>query len=157
MKRLAVAFVSGTLFAVGLAVSGLTQPAKVLGFLDVTGDWDPSLALVMVGAIAVNAVAWVIAGRRASAGVGPGLPPAPRRSLDAPLLTGAAIFGVGWGLSGFCPGTAIASAFAGRGAALVFVPAMLAGMGLYKLVAAGRAAGPDETGAPAPASSACAS
>jgi uncharacterized membrane protein YedE/YeeE len=166
VKQLLVAFLSGILFAVGLAVAGMTQPAKVAGFLDVAGNWDPSLAFVMIGAIAVNAVGWLVARRRAAASIGPGLPPAPSRRLDVPLIGGAAVFGIGWGLSGFCPGPALETAFTGGRAALVFAPAMLAGMGLYRLVAPKlvRALGPvrppapkDETGRAASTASACAS
>ena len=152
MKQVLVAFASGLLFAAGLAISGMTLPTKVVGFLDVGGDWDPSLAFVMMGAIAVNAVGWLVARRRAAAATGPALPSAPSSKLDGALLGGAALFGIGWGVSGFCPGPALESAFTGSRAALVFVPAMLAGMGLYRLAVRKRVAR-DETGrAPACAS-----
>lgn len=128
MKRAPIAILSGALFGIGLGVSGMTRPTKVLGFLDAAGDWDPSLAFVMMAAVGVHAVAVVIAKRR-------GRPVASARFhwteqtlLDAPLLTGAALFGVGWGLGGFCPGPALATAASGNLAAIAFVAAMIVGM-----------------------------
>ena len=123
------AFVAGLLFGVGLLVSGMTQPSKVLGFLDVTGDWDPSLAFVMVGAIAVHAP---FARRALRPRARPVLAEAfdlPRRQgVDGPLLAGAAIFGVGWGVSGYCPGPALVSlASLASLSTAVFVAAMVAG------------------------------
>jgi len=155
VKSLAVAFFSGLLFAAGLAVAGMTEPAKVVGFLDVGGDWDPSLALVMLGAIAVSAAGWLAARRRSTRPGGVALPVAPSARLDLPLLGGSAIFGVGWGLSGFCPGPALVSAFVGGRAALFFAPAMLVGMGLYR-IAPRRVATTDEVGRPPASASACA-
>lgn len=131
----ALVLLAGALFAVGLAVSGMTEPAKVIGFLDVTGNWDPSLAFVMVGALGVYAAAyhgWAVKMAR------PFL--APRFSLprltaiDAPLIAGAAIFGIGWGLAGFCPGPALVAFGAGTNAALWFVPAMIAGMLIHQMI-----------------------
>ena len=114
MRAVLVAFVAGTLFGLGLTISRMIDPAKVLGFLDVTGNWDPSLALVMVGALAVMATAYRIAGARA----GPLLTGAfripTRRDVDSRLVTGAVIFGVGWGLVGFCPGPAVSGLALGR-------------------------------------------
>ena len=123
----ALAFGCGLLFALGLGLSGMTQPAKVTGFLDVTGAWDPSLAFVMAGALAVFAPAYWLSRRRAVA--------ASERGLDARLVGGAALFGLGWGLSGFCPGPAIVSLGGASRAALVFVPAMLLGMAIHAFVA----------------------
>ena len=128
----AVAFLSGAVFAVGLGLSGMTQPAKVVGFLDVRGTWDPSLAFVMIGAIAVH----LVFALRAKAGGAPVLAdryhlPTERR-LDARLLVGAALFGAGWGISGFCPGPAVVSLVACKTGTLAFVGAMLAGMVLYR-------------------------
>ena len=129
---------AGALFGLGLAVSGMTQPAKVIGFLDVLGAWDPSLAFVMLGAIGVYTAAY-----RGLAVKMPRPLFAPRFSLptltaiDAPLLAGAAIFGVGWGLGGFCPGPALVALGAGAPAALWFVPAMVVGMLLHRAVRPG--------------------
>ena len=134
-----VAFVSGVVFAIGLGLSGMTQPAKVVGFLDVTGDWDPSLAFVMMGAIAVH----MLFALRAKAGGVPVLADhydlPTKRGLDPKLLIGAALFGAGWGVSGFCPGPAVVSLVALKTGTLAFVGAMLAGMGLFTLSRAGRA------------------
>ena len=122
------AFVAGLLFAAGLGVGGMTQPAKVLGFLDVTGNWDPSLACVMLGAIAVHATStrWIL---RRPAPLFAAHFVLPRRTdVDARLVIGAALFGAGWGLVGYCPGPAVTALGAGVPAAVAFVPAMLAGM-----------------------------
>lgn len=119
---------SGALFSSGLIVSGMTDPAKVLAFLDFGGDWDPSLMLVMAGAVAVYFVAHRILLRRRPARA---LSVAPR-AVDARLLSGAALFGVGWGLSGLCPGPALVSVGAGAVSALAFVAAMGAGMLVHR-------------------------
>jgi uncharacterized membrane protein YedE/YeeE len=126
-----VALAAGIVFAAGLAISGMTSPAKVSGFLDVAGRWDPSLALVMLGAVAVYFVAARLAQRRAQPILGGEFLRA-GGAVDARLVTGAALFGVGWGLSGFCPGPAIVALGAGARAALWFVPAMVAGMILHR-------------------------
>ncbi|TAK21132.1 MAG: YeeE/YedE family protein [Myxococcaceae bacterium] len=135
MKRNAAAFGAGALFAVGLALSGMTRPSKVVGFLDLAGDWDASLAFVMMGAIAVHFVAYRVVLRR----------PAPlfdgrfhlptRKDIDLRLVLGAALFGVGWGLGGYCPGPGLVSAAAGSPGALVFVVGMTAGMLIEQAVA----------------------
>lgn len=125
MKNL-VGFGCGLVFSVGLAVSGMTQPSKVIGFLDVGGAWDPSLALVMGGALAVLFLARLVTPRRPL--FEPAFPSLRKGSVDARLVAGAAIFGVGWGLSGFCPGPAIVSLGAGVHGALVFAAAMVVGM-----------------------------
>lgn len=124
------AFTAGVIFAVGLVLSGMVRPSKVQGFLDVAGVWDPSLGFVMAGAIGVHAIAHVFARRRGAPFAALGFPTYLTR-LDAPLLAGAAIFGVGWGLSGYCPGPALISAGAGVREAAWFLPAMLAGMWLH--------------------------
>ncbi len=132
MKQLVVAFVSGALFAVGLAVSGMTDPQKVIGFLDVTGAWDPSLALVMVGAIGVHTVAarWAL---RAPAPLVARDFALPKNTKIAPrLVFGAALFGLGWGASGFCPGPALVDLAAPTRGVLTFVAAMVAGLLAYK-------------------------
>lgn len=122
------AFACGLVFALGLVLGGMTQPSKVVGFLDVTGAWDPSLALVMGGALGTHALLrrWVM--RRPAPLLDTSFHVPSRSDLDARLLAGAAIFGVGWGLGGFCPGPALVSFGAGTHAAVVVVPAMLAGM-----------------------------
>ena len=134
MNRWLVPLASGVLFGIGLVISGLTLPAKVVGFLDVAGAWDPSLAFVMGGAIAVHFVAYRLVPRMPSPLFGGSFPLPSRRDVDTPLLAGAALFGVGWGLAGFCPGPGLVSLPAAGARALVFVAAMLAGMGLYRFV-----------------------
>ena len=123
----AVALVSGALFSVGLALSGMTRAEKVLGFLDFFRRWDPSLVFVMGGAIAVHATAWRLLQGRDTPLLGERFLVPTRRDLDARLLVGAALFGVGWGLAGFCPGPGLASLATGAPRALLFVAAMLAG------------------------------
>ncbi len=135
MKRLAAAFVSGCVFALGLGISGMTQPSKVVGFLDFFGHWDPSLALVMIGAIAVYFVAWRLIVRRPAPLFTPRFVLPGRTAIDRPLLAGAAIFGAGWGLGGFCPGPAIVSLASGSGTVILFVLAMVTGMYLHSLIA----------------------
>lgn len=132
MKRGLVAFTAGAIFSAGLCVSEMTQPSKVLAFLDFTGNWDPSLAFVMIGAIAVAALAFRLAARRPAPIVGDRFHlPERRAPIDARLLSGAALFGVGWGLSGLCPGPALTSLGSGQIGSLVFVTAMVAGMVLH--------------------------
>ena len=138
MKSEASALLSGTLFGAGLALSQMTNPAKVIGFLDVTGAWDPSLAFVM-GAALVVATGGQIVQRRRVRGAGPSLTTrpgspsgGPGAGIDARLLGGAALFGIGWGLAGFCPGPALASLVDGAPRVLLFVASMLAGMTLFR-------------------------
>jgi uncharacterized membrane protein YedE/YeeE len=119
---------SGFLFAVGLVLSGMIRPDKVTAFLDVAGPWDPSLALVMAGAVGVYALAFRLSKRMRNPLFASSFPREPERGVDGRLLIGAAIFGVGWGLSGFCPGPALVDFGAGASAAWWFVPAMIAGM-----------------------------
>ena len=109
MIRGAIAFVSGLLFAVGLAVSGMTQPAKVIGFLDIAGAWDASLAFVMIGALAVHLIAYRIAARAKAPLFAKAFELPTATALDRRLILGSAIFGVGWGLAGYCPGPVLAS------------------------------------------------
>jgi uncharacterized membrane protein YedE/YeeE len=134
MKRTdLVAFVAGVVFAVGLGISGMTQPSKIIHFLDFTGGWDPSLAFVMVGAIGVH----VMFARRAKRTTAPWFAPSfalpLATGLDRRLLLGAAMFGVGWGTAGYCPGPAIVSVVTLDPTALSFVAAMLAGMVIHWL------------------------
>ena len=131
MKRLAVAFAAGLLFAIGLGISGMTHPAKVLAFLDFTGDWDPSLALVMGGGVVVNLVFFQLALRRGAPLLSPSFSLPSVTRVDGALVGGAALFGVGWGLGGFCPGPAIASAVTGAAPVVAFVVAMLASMAIF--------------------------
>lgn len=129
VRRLA-GFASGLVFGLGLVLGGMSQPAKVLGFLDVSGAWDPSLAFVMGGAIALAAPAFALARRRARAWSGDAMPGPVSRAVDARLVLGAALFGAGWGLAGYCPGPALVALGGGQLDALWFAGAMLAGMAL---------------------------
>ncbi|MCP3021736.1 DUF6691 family protein [Cupriavidus basilensis] len=132
LSSLLISLASGLVFGLGLILAGMANPDKVLGFLDLAGRWDPSLALVMGGAIAVGVVAFGIARRRAVSLLGlPMQLPAPRR-IDRRLLGGSLLFGVGWGLAGICPGPALVLLGAGAWQGAVFVLAMLAGMALFE-------------------------
>ena len=134
MKGAALAVFAGAVFAIGLAVGGMTIPAKVTGFLDVGGAWDPTLALVMAGAIAVYAPVVRIVRRRHRPLASEQFHWPTPRMIDARLIGGAAIFGVGWGLSGYCPGPALTSIGSGAASALVFVAAMIAGIAVTRAV-----------------------
>lgn len=131
-------FASGLLFSVGLVVSGMTLPSKVVGFLDVTSGWDPSLALVMIGAIAVHSVLFRVIMRRPSPVLEATFAVPTRKDIDAPLVVGAALFGVGWAIGGVCPGPGIVSAASGAGLGVVFVISMIAGMSLHRVYDAAR-------------------
>jgi hypothetical protein len=132
MKTFVLAAVAGALFATGLVVGGMTVPAKVVGFLDVGGAWDPQLAFVMGGAVAVYAWLLRIIRRRSSPLVSDRFYWPAARTIDVRLVGGAAIFGVGWGLSGYCPGPALTSLAGGGSSAIVFVVAMLGGMAVTR-------------------------
>ena len=121
-------FVSGLVFGIGLILAGMTEPLKVKGFLDLAGAWDPSLALVMAGAIALGAVAFARARRRERSWTGAPMEIPTNRSVDRRLITGGVLFGVGWGIGGFCPGPALVALGSGMGSAGIFVAAMLIGM-----------------------------
>ncbi|TWG83104.1 hypothetical protein L602_003200000370 [Cupriavidus gilardii J11] len=125
---------AGLVFGIGLILSGMANPAKVLGFLDLAGRWDPSLALVMAGAIAVGLVGFTIARRRTVSWLGLDMKLPTSRQIDARLVGGSLLFGIGWGLAGFCPGPALVALGMGEPKAMVFVAAMLAGMGVYELL-----------------------
>lgn len=127
-------FIAGLVFGLGLLVSRMANPAKVLGFLDLAGAWDPSLAFVMVGAVAIGAVAFAIASRRTSSWLGMPMALPATRTIDGRLVGGSLLFGIGWGLAGFCPGPALVALGAGIGKAFVFVAAMLAGMLAFELL-----------------------
>jgi len=126
-------FLVGLIFGIGLILSGMTDPGKVIGFLDLFGAWDPSLALVMGGAIAVGVFAFATAKKRTATFLGGALHLPNSNDIDKRLLLGSLLFGAGWGLAGFCPGPAIVSLGAGQPKAAVFVLAMLAGMLLFEL------------------------
>jgi uncharacterized membrane protein YedE/YeeE len=133
MKTL-TSFVSGTLFGAGLAIAQMTNPAKVLAFLDVSGQWDPSLAFVMATALVISAIG--VRRKRAldrARGAASLWEPA-SGPIDTRLLVGSALFGIGWGIAGFCPGPAIASLVTGSGQVMLFVAAMIAGMGVHRLL-----------------------
>ena len=125
------AFAAGLVFGIGLIVSGMTDPGKVIGFLDLAGRWDPSLAFVMGGAILVGYFSFAAAGKRGRTFLGGAMALPTRRDIDARLVAGSAVFGVGWGLAGFCPGPALVALGAGIDQAALFVAAMLAGMVIY--------------------------
>lgn len=129
-----LAFVAGLVFGLGLIVAGMVNPAKILGFLDIAGKWDPSLALVMAGAIAVGLVAFALARRRTMSALGLPMQLPSASTVDARLVGGSLVFGIGWGLAGFCPGPAIVAIGAGYAKAAVFVVAMLLGMGAFELI-----------------------
>lgn len=125
-------FLVGLLFGIGLIVSGMTDPGKVLGFLDLFGAWDPSLALVMAGAIGVGVFGFALARKRTVTFLGGALRLPDSSQIDRPLVVGSLMFGAGWGLAGFCPGPAIVSLGSGQAKAAVFVVAMIAGMLLFE-------------------------
>lgn len=127
-------FAVGLLFGIGLILSGMTDPGKVIGFLDLFGNWDPSLALVMGGAIMVGVFAFAIAKKRTSTFLGGALHLPKSTDIDKRLVVGGLVFGAGWGLAGFCPGPALVSLGAGQPKAAVFVAAMLAGMYVFELL-----------------------
>lgn len=130
MSRLS-AFACGVLFGLGLLLAGMADPSKVLAFLDLAGAWDPSLALVMVAAIGVAALPMSLARRRSRALLGGAMQLPTRRDLDARLIGGSLLFGVGWGIAGICPGPALAILLSGHWQALLFVAAMLVGMLIF--------------------------
>ncbi|MGE7152424.1 YeeE/YedE family protein [Methylobacterium sp. NI91] len=134
MAKTVSAFAVGLLFGIGLLVSGMANPAKVLAFLDVTGRWDPSLAFVMAGAVAVSAAGYRVARRRGRPVLAPRLDIPTRRDLDPRLLVGAAVFGLGWGLAGLCPGPALTILTVVPAPAATFVAAMVVGMLMFRLV-----------------------
>lgn len=132
--KIAASFLAGLVFGLGLIVSGMTDPAKVLGFLDLAGAWDPSLALVMGGAVVVGLFAFAAARRRERSLLGAPMRLPAARTIDARLIAGAILFGAGWGLAGFCPGPGLVAMAMGYDKALVFVAAMAAGMAVYAWV-----------------------
>ena len=123
---------AGLVFGLGLIVSGMANPAKVLGFLDLGGAWDPSLALVMAGAVGVGTVAFAFTRRRTLSLLGSKMTLPTSRRIDRPLVVGSLLFGIGWGVAGFCPGPGLVGVGMGEVKAIIFVAAMLAGMGLFE-------------------------
>jgi len=133
-RRLLPPLVSGALFGAGLTVGGMTDPARVRGFLDLFGSWDPTLAFVMGGALVVMALAWRFRERMSRPLFGERFSLPDRSDFDVRLIAGAALFGIGWGLAGLCPGPAVASLALAPLSVLPFVLAMLAGMAVHRLV-----------------------
>lgn len=132
--KLLMALLAGLLFGLGLILSGMTDPAKVLGFLDLAGNWDPSLAFVMGGALLVGSLVFPFATKRPKSILGDALRLPTATRIDRRLVLGGLTFGVGWGLAGYCPGPALASLAQGGTKPLLFFVAMLAGMALFELL-----------------------
>lgn len=130
MRKLTSLF-AGLLFGLGLIISDMVNPKRVRSFMDIFGDWDPTLAFVMGGAIIVSALGWIIARRRSAALFGGGMPPSASPIIDRPLIMGSALFGVGWGLVGLCPGPVVAALAFAPWQVPVFALAMLFGMAAY--------------------------
>jgi uncharacterized membrane protein YedE/YeeE len=128
-----VAILGGALFGAGVCVSGMVRPSKIIGFLDLGGAWDPSLLVVMGSALAVSILAWRVVAKVRTPRFGTAFPSPASRVIDARLIGGAAVFGVGWGLSGYCPGPALVSLVSGVPAVFVFCGAMLAAMFVIEL------------------------
>ncbi len=134
MKIFFASFGSALLFGLGLGLSGMTLPSKVIGFLDVTGPWDPTLAFVMMGAIFVHAISFRLITKRTSPFLTTSFRLPTRNDIDSRLIIGALVFGLGWGLAGFCPGPAIVGLVSGIPAVFVFVASMLVGIYAYRFV-----------------------
>ena len=132
--RALFAFLAGGLFGAGLLVSGMTDTTKVQGWLDIFGAWDPTLAFVLGGAILPMAIAWRVAAKRRSSALGTALPAKPSVQLDPRLLTGSALFGIGWALAGLCPGPALASLSYGGTHGIIFLMAMISGMIIWRAI-----------------------
>ncbi len=133
-----IALLAGLIFGLGMVVSDMINPARVLGFLDLFGGaWDPTLGFVMGGAVLVMAVAWLLADTRQTPIYGGDMPGAASSIIDRKLIGGAAIFGLGWGLVGLCPGPALAGLLIGGTPVLIFIAAMISGMALLKMVSRG--------------------
>ena len=137
--KLFTAFLVGLLFGLGLILSGMSDPAKVLGFLDLAGSWDPSLAFVMGGAVVIGSLVFPFAVKRTSSFLGDPMRLPTAVQIDRRLVLGGLSFGVGWGLAGYCPGPALASLAHGGGKPLVFFVSMLAGMAIFELLETAKA------------------
>ena len=131
--QILVALLTGLVFGLGLILSGMTDPSKVIGFLDLAGNWDPSLAFVMGGAVLVGVVAYRFAKGRETSFLGDAMRLPTARQIDRRLVLGGLVFGVGWGLAGYCPGPALVSVVQGGMKPLIFVIAMLAGMAVFEI------------------------
>ena len=142
MTTVFTSLLAGLVFGLGLIVSGMADPAKVLGFLDLAGAWDPSLAFVMAGAIAVAAIAFGVAKKRTVSFLGATMKLPASRDIDRRLVIGSVLFGIGWGVAGFCPGPGLVALGMGELKALVFVAAMLLGMGIFEWIERRRQASP---------------
>ena len=140
-----VALLAGVLMGLGLAVSGMINPAKVLNFLDIFGDWDPTLVIVMASALLTTMVGYRVVLRRETPLFAASYSLPGRREIDLRLITGAALFGIGWGLAGFCPGPAIAALSLLRAEPFLFVAAMAVGMVIAKRLATGQIPAPPDT------------
>lgn len=134
MRRLLIPLASGTIFGAGLALGGMTDPARVRSFLDVFGDWDPTLAFVMGGAVLVMALAWVVQRQMQRPAFAEGFSLPDRTDLTPRLIGGSALFGIGWGIAGLCPGPGFAALAIAPASAAIFVAALLAGMVLVRIV-----------------------
>ncbi|MBE01829.1 YeeE/YedE family protein [uncultured Marinobacter sp.] len=139
MKYSIASLFAGLLFGLGLIVSGMANPEKVLGFLDIAGLWDPSLAFVMGGAIIVGIVAFTVARRRTLSFLGSSMKVPSHNHIDKRLVLGSLVFGVGWGIAGFCPGPGLVALGAGEAKAAVFVASMVAGMAIFEIIERNRA------------------
>lgn len=137
------AFAAGLIFGIGLIFAGMTDPSKVIGFLDIAGNWDPSLAFVMGGAILVGVIAFMCAKRCATSMLGEEMRLPANHTIDKPLVIGSLLFGAGWGLVGFCPGPALTALGSGNGKAVIFVIAMIAGMAIFEFMQRMRTGSPD--------------
>lgn len=132
MRDVIVPFVSGIIFGAGLTIGGMTDPSRVRGFLDLFGDWDPTLAFVMGGAVLVMALAWLLQRGMLRPFLADGFSLPASRDITPRLVGGSALFGIGWGIAGLCPGPGFAAFAIAPGSAAIFVTAMLAGMGLVR-------------------------
>lgn len=132
--RVVVAIFCGVLFGIGLTISDMINPARVLGFLDLAGNWDPSAAFVFAGALIPSAIAYGISRSRASPVFDDHYHMPPKTKIDRPLVIGSVLFGLGWGISGFCPGPALAALSSGTGSIVLFVAAMAGGFALYRFL-----------------------
>ena len=139
MITILTALLAGLIFGTGLILSEMANPAKVLAFLDMTGSWDPSLAFVMLGAISVGAIAFSVARRRSQTYLGSSMQLPTSRVIDKRLILGSLAFGIGWGMAGICPGPGLVLVGAGNLHGMVFVAAMLLGMGIFELLERHRA------------------
>lgn len=132
--QLIIVFIGGLIFGLGLIVSGMADPSKVLNFLDLSGNWDPSLAFVMGGAICVGVIAFYFAKRRQKTLLGNAMSLPTNTRIDRRLISGSLVFGISWGLAGYCPGPALVSLSSGNSKTIIFVIAMLVGMAIFEVL-----------------------